>query len=59
MNNELPVERQLVLVTLDNRDWQPATFRYGQFVDAYGLPLDSEKISNWRPVDGSGANAVE
>jgi hypothetical protein len=57
MNNELPVERQLVLVRLDNRDWQPATFQYGQFVDVYGLPLDREKISGWRPADAS-ANAA-
>jgi hypothetical protein len=59
MNSKLPAERQLVLVTLDDRDWQPATFRCGKFVDMYGLPLDSEKISSWRPADGSSANGIQ
>ncbi len=59
MNSKLPVERQLVLVTLDDHDWQPATFRNGKFVDMYGLPLDSEKISNWRPAEGSSAKGFE
>jgi hypothetical protein len=51
MLNELPNERQTVEVNLDDNSWQPATFRNGQFVDIYGLPLDQGKISGWRLLD--------
>ncbi len=40
------------MVKIDSRDWQPATYQYGQFVDVYGLPLERDKISSWRPADG-------
>jgi hypothetical protein len=48
--DELPSDRQAVQVKFDNSDWQPATFRRGQFIDLYGLPLDPQKISSWRPA---------
>ena len=48
MHTELPAERQPVEVRFNADDWQPAVFRHGQFVDMYGLPLDSEKITDWR-----------
>jgi len=51
MQNDLPNERQTVEVSFTGNDWQPATFRHGQFVDRYGLPLDREKIADWRASD--------
>jgi hypothetical protein len=56
-NDQLPSDRQAVQVKFDNCDWQPATYRYGQFVDAYGMPLDPEKISGWRPASTNGSDA--
>jgi hypothetical protein len=56
-NDQLPSDRQAVQVKFDNCDWQPATYRYGQFVDAYGIPLDPEKISGWRPANVNGSDA--
>lgn len=53
MYDKLPEERQAVEVCLNNREWQPATYQDGQFVDVYGLPLDAHKISSWRGLDGS------
>lgn len=51
MGNELPTERQQVEVKFNGDHWQPAVYRYGQFIDAYGLPLDREKISDWRALE--------
>jgi hypothetical protein len=50
MNNEFPAEGQIVRAKIGNGMWQPATYRCGQFVDLYGLPLDQRKISAWEPV---------
>jgi hypothetical protein len=49
--DQLPSDRQAVQVKFDKSDWQPATFRRGQFIDLYGLPLDPQKISSWRPAN--------
>jgi hypothetical protein len=51
MITDLPAERQSIEVNLEGNSWQPAFFRNGQFVDIYGLPLDSQKISSWRALD--------
>jgi hypothetical protein len=48
MNTELPTEGQIVQVKIGNGALQPATFRRGQFVDLYGLPLDKSRISEWQ-----------
>jgi probable HAF family extracellular repeat protein len=53
MYDKLPSDRQNVEVRFDNRDWQPATYVDGEFVDEYGMPLDSRKISSWRAPNGS------
>lgn len=55
-NDQLPSDRQAVQVKFDNSDWQPATYRYGQFVDVYGIPLDPQKISSWRPAISNGSS---
>jgi hypothetical protein len=57
MFDKLPTDRQNVEVRVDNRDWEPATYVDGEFVDAYGMPLDSRKISSWRAPNG-GPNRV-
>ncbi len=53
MFDKLPTDRQNVEVRFDNRDWEPATYVDGEFVDAYGMPLDARKISSWRAPNGS------
>lgn len=53
MKGELPLERQAVQVQISNGEWQAATYQEGQFVDLYGLPLDHQKITSWRPAGGS------
>ena len=53
MYDKLPNDRQVVEVCVENREWQLATYENGEFVDAYGLPLDLSRISGWRAVDGS------
>ena len=53
MKGELPLERQAVQVQIDNGEWQAATYQDGQFVDLYGLPLDHQKVTSWRPAGGS------
>ena len=53
MKGELPMDRQTVQVQLNNGDWQAATYQDGQFVDLYGLPLDHQKITRWRPAGGA------
>ncbi|MET0231461.1 MAG: hypothetical protein ABW186_11065 [Rhodanobacteraceae bacterium] len=53
MKGELPMDRQSVQVQLNNGDWQAATYQDGQFVDLYGLPLDHQKITSWRPAGGA------
>ncbi|MEO7323503.1 MAG: hypothetical protein ABIW82_01605 [Dokdonella sp.] len=50
MNNEHPIEGQVVEVKIGGGAWQSATYRRGQFVDLYGLTLDQQKISEWQPV---------
>ena len=32
-------------------NWQAATYRRGQFVDVYGLPLDAQRISEWQAME--------
>jgi hypothetical protein len=59
MNHQLPLERQLVEVRFDNRDWMTATYQNGEFVDMFGLPLNREKISSWRPADANTGTASE
>ena len=58
MYGKLPSDRQNVEVRLDNRDWQPATFVDGEFVDPYGMPLDRSKISSWRSPTGNANRMV-
>ena len=53
MFDKLPNDRQMVEVRLENRDWQAATYQDGEFVDAYGMPLDPHKISSWRSPNGN------
>ena len=53
MKGELPLERQAVQVKLSDGDWQPAVYQDGQFVDLYGLPLDHQKVTSWRPAGGN------
>jgi hypothetical protein len=48
MNSETPQEGQDVQVKIGEGAWQSATYRKGQFVDLYGLPLDPNKISDWQ-----------
>ncbi|MEO5559186.1 MAG: hypothetical protein ABIO49_05275 [Dokdonella sp.] len=50
MNNEHPIEGQVVEVKIGGGAWQSATYRRGQFVDLYGLTLDQRKISEWQPA---------
>jgi hypothetical protein len=50
MNGRLPIEGEKVQVKLKEGDWQDAVYRGENFVDLYGLPLDAEKISEWRSV---------
>ena len=56
MFDKLPSDRQNVEVRFDNRDWQPAMYVDGEFVDAYGMPLDSGRISSWRAPNGTPHN---
>jgi hypothetical protein len=39
----------VVEVCVNNREWLQATYQNGEFVDVYGVPLDLQTISNWRP----------
>jgi hypothetical protein len=50
MQNETPQEGQDVQVKMGN-NWQAATYRRGQFVDVYGLPLDAQRISDWQAME--------
>ena len=54
--DEMPRDQQTVQITLDDQAWQPATYRRGEFVDIYGLPLDRQKIMSWRPLDNNPAS---
>ena len=56
MNNKLPMERQVVEVRVGNGDWQPATYRDGEFIDLYGMPLDRKRIAGWRPANSRPGN---
>ena len=53
MNSSLPIEGQQVQVKLKEGDWQEAVYRDDNFVDLYGLPLDFDKILQWRPASSS------
>ena len=52
MFDKLPNDREPIEVRMGN-EWQPATYQDGQFVDAYGLPLNPKKISSWRAPNGT------
>ena len=56
MNEKFPMDYQVVEVRLGNDEWQPATYRDGEFVDAFGLPLDRTQVSKWRPTNTQAAN---
>jgi hypothetical protein len=57
MNDKLPTEQQIIEVRLDKKDeWQPATYRDGEFVDMYGMTLERRRISSWRPANASAVN---
>lgn len=51
MFDKLPNDRQPIEVRVGD-EWQPATYQDGQFIDAYGLPLDAVKVSSWRDPNG-------
>lgn len=50
MNTQLPIDGQTIHVKLKEGEWQEATYRDENFVDLYGLPLEVDKILEWRPV---------
>ena len=49
MNNKIPTDHQVVEVLVGDDVWQQATYKEGEFVDGYGMPLERSSISNWRP----------
>ncbi len=49
MNNKVPTDHQVVEVLVGDDVWQDATYKDGEFVDTYGMPLDRGSIANWRP----------
>jgi len=57
MFDELPTNHQEVEVHFEARAWLAAFYRNGEFVDAYGLPLDRTRISGWRPLGAHDASA--
>jgi hypothetical protein len=57
--DNLPTDQQAVQITLDDRAWQPATYRRSEFVDVYGLPIDRQKIMSWRPLDNNSASNAD
>ena len=65
MNIAVPVEHQAVEVLVGDDVWQAATYKEGEFVDAYGLPLDKTSIVKWRaaatpaPANGSATAAAK
>src|SRR5258705_4773796 len=56
MNDKLPTDRQIIEVRLGNTEWQPATFRDGEFLDLYGMTIDRRRISSWRPAKAAAVN---
>jgi hypothetical protein len=48
MNHETPDEGQRVEVRVGQGRWQAATYRHGQFIDAYGLALDPGRVVEWQ-----------
>ena len=50
-DSDFPAEYETVEVRIADHAWQTATFRRGEFVDFYGLPLDSATITRWRRVE--------
>jgi len=56
MNEKVPMDYQVVEVRVGNDEWQPATYRDGEFVDVFGLPLDRTQVSKWRPASAQAAN---
>ena len=57
MNNKVPTDHQDVEVLVGDDVWQHATYKDGEFVDAYGMPLDRSSIANWRPRVSVPANS--
>jgi hypothetical protein len=55
-NDKLPLDRQVVEVRAGNGEWQPATYRNGEFVDMYGMPLSRHRITGWRPASTRAGN---
>jgi hypothetical protein len=49
MNNKVPTDQQVVEVLVGDDAWQQATYKDGEFVDTYGMPLERSSISDWRP----------
>jgi len=57
MNDKIPTDHQAVDVLVGDDVWQQATYKDGEFVDSYGMPLDRSTISNWRPHVPAPANS--
>ena len=57
MNNKVPTDHQVVEVLVGDDVWQQATYKDGEFVDTYGIPLDRSSIANWRPHVLAAANS--
>jgi hypothetical protein len=51
MISDFPAEYETVEVRIADLAWRTATFRRGEFVDFYGLPLDTKTITRWRRVE--------
>ncbi|MEO6690357.1 MAG: hypothetical protein ABIS07_10270 [Dokdonella sp.] len=56
MNKQLPIDGQTIQVKLKEGEWQQATYRDDNFVDLYGLPLEFDKIVEWRPLAADSAS---
>jgi len=56
MNNKVPTDQQVVEVLVGDDVWQQATYKEGEFVDAFGMSLDRSSISDWRPHGLAPAN---
>jgi len=57
MNNKVPTDHQDVEVLVGDDVWQHATYKDGEFVDAYGMQLDRSSIANWRARVSAPANS--
>lgn len=58
MNNKIPTDHQVVEVLVGDDVWQQATYKEGEFVDGYGMPLERSSISNWRPYISAAAGST-